>query len=107
MLWYWSSYRWYKIFYRLYIKNSTYTFDFPLRDIGEESRSNLVHKFVATLGHKSSRIMVDRDFKLIGAKVAECLEDLDLYKTILYKIQVLGTPTRTKNQNSLAEIRGK
>ena len=53
-----------------YLKNSTIHFAFSLKDLGEESLLNTVHKFVAILGSIPSRMIVDRYLKL---KSEDCI----------------------------------
>ena len=107
MLWCWSCYRRDK--YSIVFKSKTqrYIFAFPLKDFEEESLVHAVHKFVATLGHIPSRMIVDQYFKLILGKVVEYLESSDLNKKIQCNTRVSGAPVEIQNQHGLSEIRWK
>ena len=93
-----------KYFIVFTLRTQRYTFAFSLKDLGEESLLNTVHKFVAILGHIPSRMIVDRYLKLIGGKGEEYLEAPDLNKTIQCTTQVSGVLARRQTQNGLALV---
>ena len=63
--------------------------------------------FVAKIGHEPKRMLADRDFKLIGGIIADCLQlDPDNINEPNVS-QIAGAPSGNQNQNGLVEIRSK
>ena len=80
-------------------RHNIYIYEFPHRSLKDECVLKAMQNFVDILGHKSKRMIVDIDFKVIGGIVADYLE--------LNPNNVNRAPSGRQNQNGLAKIRWK
>eukprot|EP00957_Ditylum_brightwellii_P197012 15009238-Ditylum_brightwellii.AAC.1 len=86
-----------------------FVFQYPLKSLKEEELICAIHLFCRDCGGKlPARMIADQDFKLIGGKMAEFLEET-AWKEEIQREQcsVSGAPTGRQNQNDLAEIKWK
>ena len=84
-----------------------YTYTYGLGDLQDTSNLLVIKKFVSQLGRKPSRMIADRDFKLIGGIVADYLELYDNNTDTTTTTQLTGAPTGRQNQNGLVEWKWK
>ena len=80
-----------------------YTYTFRLKDIKDITTLLAMKKFVSQLGRKPSRIVSDRDFKLIGGIISGYLELHDNNLDTELTTQLAGALAGRKNQNGLVE----
>mmetsp|Transcript_21148 Transcript_21148/g.26890 ORF Transcript_21148/g.26890 Transcript_21148/m.26890 type:complete len:438 (+) Transcript_21148:1038-2351(+) len=88
-----------------------YVFEYPLKTLQEDELLKAIQLFRRDCGGRlPSRMIADRDFKLIRGKMAEFLEginwDADMARA-MGQCSVSGAPTGRQNQNGLAEIKWK
>ena len=84
-----------------------YTYTYGLRDLQDTSNLLVIKKFVSQLGRKPSRMIADRDFKLIGGIVADYLELHDNNTDTTTTTQLTGASTGRQIQNDLVEWKWK
>ena len=84
-----------------------YTYIFVLKDIKDTTILLPMKQFVSQLGRKSSRIISDRDFKLIGGIVSDYLGLYDNNINTTPTTQLAGAPVSRQNQNGIVECKWK
>ena len=79
-------------------------FEYPLRDITGTSLKHAITTFTKDIGGKPRHMLADRNFRLIGGKVAAFLETEDPEDANTVQTHVAGGPAGCQNQNGLSEI---
>lgn len=78
-----------------------------LHSVKEQSILSAVKQFINNLGRKSTRMIADRDVKLIGGAVANFLETSVLESGEVKGTLVAGATDGRQNQNGLIKSRWK
>ena len=84
-----------------------YTYTFGIKDIKDTPILLTTKKFVSQFGRKLSRMVSDRDFKLIGDIFSDYLELHDNNIDTSPTTQLAGSSAGRQNQNDLVECKWK
>ena len=96
---------WYAIF--LVDVKTHNLFKYPLRDLTCISLKHDISMFTKDIGGKPRLMLDNRNFRLVGGKIATFLEACDLDDVATVQTHVTGISADHRNQNGLSEIRWK
>lgn len=84
-------------------KASKHLYEYGLKTLKEQSILQAMKNFINDIGCKPTIMRADRDFKLIGGKVASYLETPSVEDNHIVTTHVSGAPDGRQNQNGLIE----